>query len=136
MKRLLLILSMKPNILVGGQAVIEGVMMRVPGAYSTAVRCPNGDIKIKFTGLRPGEKLYEELLIGDSINKTKHEKIFRAEEDYLSKEDIDKYLDSLKEAMKINDVMSLKSILKEVVLGFEPEKENVDVVHLQKKRKR
>ena len=47
MKRLLLILSMKPNILVGGQAVIEGVMMRVPGAYSTAVRCPNGGIKIK-----------------------------------------------------------------------------------------
>ena len=47
MKRLLLIISMKPNILVGGQAVIEGVMMRVPGAYSTAVRCPNGDIKIK-----------------------------------------------------------------------------------------
>ena len=47
MKRLLLILSMKPNILVGGQAVIEGVMMRVPGAYATAVRNPDGDIKIK-----------------------------------------------------------------------------------------
>ena len=38
---------MKPNILVGGQAVIEGVMMRVPGAYSTAVRDPDGNIKIK-----------------------------------------------------------------------------------------
>ena len=47
MKRLLLILSMKPNILVGGQAVIEGVMMRVPGAYATAVRNPDGDIKVK-----------------------------------------------------------------------------------------
>ena len=47
MKRLLLILSMKPNILVGGQAVIEGVMMRVPGALATAVRCPDGNIKIK-----------------------------------------------------------------------------------------
>ena len=47
MKRLLLILTMKPNILVGGQAVIEGVMMRVPGAYATAVRSPDGDIKIK-----------------------------------------------------------------------------------------
>ena len=47
MKRLLLILTMKPNILVGGQAVIEGVMMRVPGAYSTAVRAPDGNIKIK-----------------------------------------------------------------------------------------
>ncbi|MBA64769.1 MAG: hypothetical protein CMG55_03105 [Candidatus Marinimicrobia bacterium] len=47
MRRLLLILSMKPNILVGGQAVIEGVMMRVPGAYATAVRSPDGNIKIK-----------------------------------------------------------------------------------------
>ena len=47
MKRLLLLLTMKPNILVGGQAVIEGVMMRVPGAYSTAVRDPDGNIKIK-----------------------------------------------------------------------------------------
>ena len=47
MKRLLLILTMKPNILVGGQAVIEGVMIRVPGAYSTAVRDTDGNIKIK-----------------------------------------------------------------------------------------
>ena len=38
---------MKPNILVGGQAVIEGVMMRVPGAYATAVRNPDGYIKVK-----------------------------------------------------------------------------------------
>ena len=47
MNRLLLLLTMKPNILVGGQAVIEGVMMRVPGAYSTAVRDPKGMIQLK-----------------------------------------------------------------------------------------
>ena len=47
MNRLLLLLTMKPNILVGGQAVIEGVMMRVPGAYSTAVRDPKGKIQLK-----------------------------------------------------------------------------------------
>ena len=47
MNRLLLLLTMKPNILVGGQAVIEGVMMRVPGAYSTAVRDPKGNIQLK-----------------------------------------------------------------------------------------
>ena len=47
MKRLLLLLTMKPNILVGGQAVIEGVMMRVPGAYSTAVRDSEGNIQLK-----------------------------------------------------------------------------------------
>ena len=47
MKKSLLIITMKPSILVGGQAVIEGVMMRVPGAYATAVRDPNGDIHIQ-----------------------------------------------------------------------------------------
>ena len=47
MKRFLLLLTMKPSILVGGQAVIEGVMMRVPGAYATAVRDPEGKIHIQ-----------------------------------------------------------------------------------------
>ena len=47
MKKSLLIITMKPSILVGGQAVIEGVMMRVPGSYATAVRDPNGKIHIQ-----------------------------------------------------------------------------------------
>lgn len=47
MKKSLLLLTMKPSILVGGQAVIEGVMMRVPGAYSTAVRDPKGKLRLK-----------------------------------------------------------------------------------------
>ena len=47
MKKSLLLFTMKPSILVGGQAVIEGVMMRVPGCYATAVRAPNGEIHIQ-----------------------------------------------------------------------------------------
>jgi len=47
MKKSLLLITMKPSILVGGQAVIEGVMMRVPGSYATAVRDPNGEIHIQ-----------------------------------------------------------------------------------------
>ena len=47
MNRLLLLLTMKPNILVGGQAVIEGVMMKVLGAYSTAVRNQKGKLQLK-----------------------------------------------------------------------------------------
>ena len=52
---------MKPNILVGGQAVIEGVMMRVPGAYSTAVRDPKGKLKLKkekFTSITESSKFW------------------------------------------------------------------------------
>ena len=47
MRKFLLLTTMKPSILVGGQAVIEGVMMRVPGAYATAVRDPNGKIHLQ-----------------------------------------------------------------------------------------
>ena len=93
---------------------------------------PHGDIEIIFTGLKPGEKLFEELLIGDNVNKTKHKQIFRAEEDFLTKEKIYEYLDSLKQAGLANDVAKLKEILEEAIPGFDPEEEIVDVVYLQK----
>ena len=93
---------------------------------------PEGEIEIIFTGLRPGEKLYEELLIGDNISTTKHEQILRAEEDFLTKEELDKFINLIKEAEKEGDVVALKGILKEVVSGFTPEKEIVDVVYNKK----
>ena len=93
---------------------------------------PEGDIEIIFTGLKPGEKLYEELLIGDNVSTTQHKQIFRAEEDFLSSKELSNYLESLEEAEKKGDVSGLKSILKEAVLGFTPEDEIVDIVHQQK----
>ena len=93
---------------------------------------PEGDIEIIFTGLRPGEKLYEELLIGDKVSKTDHKQILRAEEDCLSANDIEFYLQSLKEAERSGDVESLRDILKKVVSGYTPEKDISDVVYLQK----
>jgi len=95
---------------------------------------PDGEIEIIFTGLRPGEKLYEELLIGDNVSKTKHKQILRAEEDFLSKHELDRYIALLKEAEKDDDVVALKAILKEVISGFTPEDEIVDVVYLQKQQ--
>ena len=92
-----------------------------------------GDIEIVFTGLRPGEKLYEELLIGGNVSTTEHKQILRAEEDYLSKEELDKYIALLKESEKEGDIVALKEILKQVVTGFTPEEEIVDVVYNQKK---
>jgi UDP-N-acetylglucosamine 4,6-dehydratase len=93
---------------------------------------PDGEIEIVITGLRPGEKLYEELLIGDNVSTTEHKQILRAEEDFLTKEELDKYIILLKQAEKEGDVLALKDILKQVVSGFIPENEIVDVVHQQK----
>jgi len=92
---------------------------------------PEGDIEIIFTGLRPGEKLYEELLIGEDVAETSHKQIWRAEEDSLSSADLDHYLNLLQEASETNDVTALKEILKQAVLGFIPEEEIVDILYLQ-----
>ena len=92
----------------------------------------NGDIEIIFTGLRPGEKLYEELLIGDNVSATSHKQILRAEENSLDKDEINKYLSSFKEVEKNNDVQELKNILQSAITEFTPDKEIVDVIYSQK----
>ena len=94
---------------------------------------PEGDIEIIFTGLRPGEKLYEELLIGDNVSTTEHKQILRAEEEFLSADKLEEYLELLEEAEKKGDVSTLKDILKKVVTGFTPEEDIVDVVYQQKR---
>ena len=95
---------------------------------------PEGDIEIIFTGLRLGEKLYEELLIGDNVSTTEHKRILRAEEDFLASEELEQYLSLLKKAEKEGDVVALKEILREVVSGFTPENKIVDVLSLQEKK--
>ena len=92
----------------------------------------DGDIEIIFTGLRPGEKLYEELLIGGNVSTTQHKQILRAEEDYLSADQLSLHLESLKKAEDEADVSSLKKILEEVVSGYTSESEIVDVVFQQR----
>ena len=70
-----------------------------------------GDIEVIFTGLRQGEKLYEELLIGKNVSKTSHEKIMCANEDFLSFETITKLIDELKNAIKKDDEKHALDIL-------------------------
>jgi len=82
---------------------------------------PNGDIEISFTGLRPGEKLNEELLINEDTSKTRHEKIMLANDISVSMEKVDQYLDQLKELTSNNDLIGIKGILLDVVEGFKPQ---------------
>ena len=85
-----------------------------------------GDIAIEYSGLRPGEKLYEELLIGESVTGTEHPKILRAEEETLSWEVLQKLLNRLKTACDSIDLPGVRSALMEAVDGFEPKQEVAD----------
>ena len=93
---------------------------------------PEGDIEIRFTGLRPGEKLYEELLIGDNVSTTEHKRILKAQEEHLPYEILTGLMEQLEKAEGEGDVEALKNILKDAVSGFSPEKQIVDIIYLQK----
>lgn len=79
---------------------------------------PDGDIEIVITGLRPGEKLYEELLIGDNPAPTAHQRIMKAHEDYLSWPVLDRHLAMLKEAVDRGDAPAIKAVLRACVHGY------------------
>ena len=85
-----------------------------------------GDIAVEYTGLRPGEKLYEELLIGESVTGTEHPKIMRAEEDTLAWGALQVLLRRLEAACKGMHLAEIKSVLLEAVDGFEPKEEMND----------
>jgi FlaA1/EpsC-like NDP-sugar epimerase len=82
---------------------------------------PTGDIAIKFSGLRPGEKLYEELLIDDKAKRTFHERILRANERYLPWPDVAKILESLTVAMSNADIPKIKKLLIDAPLDYKPD---------------
>ena len=85
-----------------------------------------GDIEIKITGLRPGEKLFEELLIEDNSLPTKHPKIFKAQDSFIPWDQLTNEIDNLEKFIRKNDVQNIISILKKLVIGYTPPKEIVD----------
>ena len=93
---------------------------------------PDGDIEIEITGLRPGEKLFEELLIGDNPKPTSHPRIMKAHEDFLPWGELQKNLNTLQSALVGNDVAALRLILRELVSGYEPNAEIVDWISLER----
>ncbi len=86
--------------------LIEGAGKTVRSADN-----PNGDIEIKITGLRPGEKLHEELLIGSDMLTTPHPKILRAQEGHLSEIEMANVLQSLRQAVETRNRATLNAIL-------------------------
>jgi len=77
-----------------------------------------GDIELSVTGLRPGEKLYEELLIGDNPETTEHPRIMKAREDFLFWPELSKKLTSLNVVLDRNDMTAARSMLAELVSGY------------------
>lgn len=89
---------------------------------------PQGEIEISFIGLRPGEKLYEELLIGDNVSDTAHKRIMRAEEQVIPWPELEILLSNLEKAANAEDCEAVRTILRYAVTGFVPQCEIQDLL--------
>ena len=104
-------------------------MIQLSGLQMKDELNPNGDIEIKYTGLRAGEKLFEELLIGDNVSKTANPLIMRAKEDKLDWVKLKPLLENLKAVNDSNDHEGLRNLLIEIVPGFKPQSEISDILY-------
>lgn len=109
-------------------------MVHLSGFKVINDRNPDGDIAIQFTGMRPGEKLYEELLIGDDVSGTAHERIMKAHEVMLSWERLEPTLDELDLACHKFDHQAIRDILLSTPTGFNPSDGICDLVWLERNK--
>jgi FlaA1/EpsC-like NDP-sugar epimerase len=105
-------------------------MIELSGLTERTEANPDGDIAIEITGLRPGEKLFEELLIGNDPQPTLHPRIMKASEEKMSWLDLQDSLNAMLVALDVNDVGVLRRMLEQLVSGYHPSGEIVDWVHL------
>ncbi|MGY8989668.1 MAG: SDR family NAD(P)-dependent oxidoreductase [Flavobacteriales bacterium] len=96
-------------------------MIHLSGLKPIDTENPNGDIKIKFTGLRLGEKLYEELLIGDNVIQSEHPRIMQAREEKLSLDIVKKKITEISKFREKQDDIAIKDILLKNVNGYQPQ---------------
>ncbi|TCD21580.1 polysaccharide biosynthesis protein [Pseudomonas sp. IC_126] len=108
-------------------------LIHLSGLSVRSEKSPHGDIAIEFTGLRPGEKLYEELLIGDNVSPTEHPMIMRADEEYFTWDVLRGVLAKLLKAVEQDDYPQVRVLLREVVSGYVPEGEIVDLIYQQRR---
>ena len=105
-------------------------MIELSGLTERTDANPDGDIAIEITGLRPGEKLFEELLIGNDPQPTLHPRIMKASEEKMSWLDLQDSLNAMQVALDVNDVGVLRRMLEQLVSGYHPSGEILDWVHL------
>ena len=106
-------------------------MIELSGLTVKDEQNPDGDIEIEITGLRPGEKLYEELLIGDNPKPTTHSRIMKAHEEFIPWAELEGQLRSLEMALNLNDVGVIRLMMGKLVVGYTPSDEIVDWVYLE-----
>lgn len=106
-------------------------MVHLSGLSIRSEKNPHGDIAIEFSGLRPGEKLYEELLIGDDVVATEHPMIMSANEEHIPWEELKAKLSGLLDAAETGDITRVRQLLRETVSGYSPEGEIVDWLYMQ-----
>lgn len=99
------------------------LMVRLSGLDVRDEANPNGDIDIVYSGLRAGEKLYEELLIGGATTGTEHPRILRSDEPFLTQSELKRELDLLRGAIAIRDVDTIQAVLTRTVEGYRPRKD-------------
>ena len=91
----------------------------------------DGDIEIKIIGLRPGEKLYEELLIGDNPKKTNHPKIKKTSDPYIPYNQLEIYLNILLDLINSNNAHKVKELLMKIIKSYKSNSEIVDHIHIE-----
>ena len=94
------------------------LMIRLSGLEVKDVSNPDGDVEISYIGLRPGEKLYEELLIGASTTQTEHPRILRLDEPALTPSELAREFDLLRAAMAMRDTAGIQAVLMRAVEGY------------------
>ena len=105
-------------------------MVTLSGLSVRDHKTPHGDIEIKVTGLRPGEKLYEELLIGNNPQPTAHPRIFKANDHFIPWPILEPELNNLMQHIKTDNITGIKQILKKLIPEYQPSLATTD--HLQR----
>ena len=106
-------------------------MVELSGLSVKDEQNPDGDIEIEITKLRPGEKLYEELLVGNNPAPTPHHRIMKANEPFIGWDKLEDEIEALTVALKSNDVPLVRHLLERLVTDYQPNTNIVDWVYLE-----